>query len=58
MFRVNLTLQQQSIVRVIEEAASTGDAPPTHRELGARFGWSSTATVRSAGRSRRSRRSA
>jgi repressor LexA len=43
---VELTQSQQQIVRAFEEAASSGEAPPTYRELCSRFGWSSTGTAR------------
>jgi hypothetical protein len=32
-------------LRLFEEAASTGEAPPTYREIRAKFGWSSTGTA-------------
>jgi repressor LexA len=41
-----LTELQHAVLRAFEEAASSNEAPPTYRELCARFGWSSTATAR------------
>lgn len=41
-----LTAIQRSVLRVFEEAVRDGDAPPTYRELCARFGWTSTGTAR------------
>lgn len=41
-----LTKAQRSVLDAFQDAASTGAAPPTLRELCSRFGWSSTAAAR------------
>jgi repressor LexA len=41
-----LTKSQLRVLIAFKEAAATGDAPPTLRELCKRFGWGSTGTAR------------